>query len=64
MHRTALDVDTVTAHIDTLCRTLALPRFSRLSRGDIQLKSTSPPPNDVVTVIDQQVEERLSICAC
>ena len=60
MQRTTPDVDTVTALIDEVVQTLVLPKFSRLSMGDIEPKSTPLDPDDVVTIVDRQVEERLS----
>jgi len=60
MQRTTPDVDTVTALIDDVVQTLVLPKFSRLLLGDIESKSTPLDPDDVVTIVDRQVEERLS----
>jgi fructose-1,6-bisphosphatase/inositol monophosphatase family enzyme len=60
MHRTAPNMDAVTAVIDDVCQTLVLPRFSKLLREDIEPKSTPADPDDIVTIVDRQVEERLS----
>jgi len=61
MQRTAPNIDAVTAFIDDVCQTVVLPRFSALSREEIQSKSTPDDPDDIVTVVDRQVEDRLSI---
>src|SRR5262245_48807569 len=60
MRRAAPDIDAVTALIKEVCQTLVLPRFSQLSHEDIQSKATQDDPDDIVTVVDRQVEERLS----
>ena len=61
MQRTVPNIDAVTGLIDDVCQTVVLPRFSGLSGEEIQSKSTSDDTDDIVTVVDRQVEERLSI---
>ena len=56
----AIDIHAVTDCIEEAARTLVLPRFSRLSIGDIEVKNTPGDSEDLVTVVDNEVEAHLS----
>jgi len=54
------DIEAVTTLLDEIAQSVIMPRFSRLSSEEIESKSTPGDPEDLVTVVDRQVEERLS----
>ena len=55
----APDIDAVTRLIETVSREEVLPRFRRLQTSDIERKFSSGDPEDIVTIVDQNVEKRL-----
>jgi len=61
MNRTWPDIDAVTHLVDEIAQTAILPRFRRLGREDVEHKSTAADPDDIVTVVDRDVEERLTL---
>lgn len=54
------DIQAVTECIEEAARTLVLPRFARLSAGDIESKNTPGDAQDLVTIVDREVEAQLS----
>jgi len=61
MNRTWPDIDAVTNLVDEIAQAAILPRFRRLGREDVEHKSTAADPDDIVTVVDRDVEERLTL---
>jgi fructose-1,6-bisphosphatase/inositol monophosphatase family enzyme len=55
-----VDIDAVTRVIEDAARTLVMPRFAKLSAGEITAKRTAGDPHDIVTVVDQDVETHLT----
>jgi len=55
-----IDIHAVTECIEEATRTLVLPRFSRLSAGDVEIKQTPGDTDDIVTIVDREVEACLS----
>jgi fructose-1,6-bisphosphatase/inositol monophosphatase family enzyme len=53
--------DSVTAAVREAARALILPRFGRLRPDEITDKSVSPDKVDLVTVVDREVEEWLTM---
>lgn len=60
MTETGPDIDTVSALIAEVGRDVILPRFRSLEPQDIERKQTVADPDDLVTVVDRQAEERLT----
>lgn len=56
-----IDIQAVTYCIEEATRTLVMPRFARLSAGDVEAKATPGDADDVVTVVDREVEIHLSV---
>jgi fructose-1,6-bisphosphatase/inositol monophosphatase family enzyme len=54
------DIDAVTALIIEAVEELMLPRFGRLRAGDVRSKASVSDPEDLVTVVDREMEERLT----
>ncbi len=54
------DIDTVTALIAEAIAELMLPRFGRLRTEDVRSKASVSDPEDLVTVVDREMEERLT----
>jgi fructose-1,6-bisphosphatase/inositol monophosphatase family enzyme len=61
MNRTWPDIDAVTNLVDEIAQTAILPRFRRLASEDVERKSTAADPDDIVTVVDRDVEDRLTL---
>lgn len=61
MNRTLPDIDAVTNLVDEIAQTAILPRFRRLGSEDVEHKSTAADPDDIVTVVDRDVEDRLTL---
>ena len=55
-----VDIAAVSRLLDDAAQTFVLPRFAKLSGTDIEAKVTAGDPEDIVTVVDQQVEAHLS----
>lgn len=55
-----IDIQAVAECIEEAARTLVLPRFARLSAGDVESKQTSGDADDIVTIVDREVEAHLS----
>lgn len=60
MDRMWPDIDAVTELVDEIAQAAILPRFRRLSREEVEHKSTPADPDDIVTAVDRQVEEQLT----
>jgi len=54
------DVTAVSSLLADVSRELILPRFRRLQDADIERKPNDIDPEDIVTIVDRQVEERLT----
>lgn len=54
------DIDAVTRLIETVSHEEVLPRFRRLQAGDVERKISPGDPEDVVTIVDRNVERRLT----
>jgi fructose-1,6-bisphosphatase/inositol monophosphatase family enzyme len=54
------DIGAVTALIADAVEDLMLPRFGRLRAEDVRSKASASDPEDLVTVVDREVEERLT----
>jgi fructose-1,6-bisphosphatase/inositol monophosphatase family enzyme len=60
MTNRAPDIDTIADLLVEVGRTLILPRFGHLDPADVERKQTPTDPDDVVTVVDREAEERLT----
>jgi fructose-1,6-bisphosphatase/inositol monophosphatase family enzyme len=60
MSESTPDIDAVSAIINETARDLVLPRFRRLSSHAVLPKTTPGDPEDIVTIVDREVEERLA----
>ena len=60
MNRIWPDIDVVTNIVDEIAQVAILPRFRRLGLEDVECKSTATDPDDIVTAVDRDVEERLT----
>jgi len=56
----APDIDGVARLLDEVAQVAILPRFRQLDRKDIESKATPADPDDIVTVVDRDVEERVT----
>jgi len=54
------DIDAVTALIAEAVAELMLPRFGHLRAEDVRSKASVSDPEDLVTVVDREMEERLT----
>jgi fructose-1,6-bisphosphatase/inositol monophosphatase family enzyme len=54
------DIDAVTALIAEAVAELMLPRFGHLRAEDVRSKASVSDPGDLVTVVDREMEERLT----
>jgi fructose-1,6-bisphosphatase/inositol monophosphatase family enzyme len=54
------DIDAVTALITEAVAELMLPRFGHLRAEDVRSKASASDPGDLVTVVDREMEERLT----
>jgi fructose-1,6-bisphosphatase/inositol monophosphatase family enzyme len=54
------DIDAVTALITEAVAELMLPRFGHLRAEDVRSKASASDPEDLVTVVDREMEERLT----
>ena len=55
------DIDAVTNIVDEIAQIAILPRFRQLRLEDVEHKSTATDPGDIVTVVDRDVEARLTL---
>jgi fructose-1,6-bisphosphatase/inositol monophosphatase family enzyme len=55
-----VDMEAVARVITEAAQTLVLPRFTTLSTAEVQAKPTQDDPEDIVTVVDQEVETYLA----
>ena len=60
MRTHGLNIDVVTALIDEIAREVILPRFRQLQSEDIEEKPAADGGHDIVTIVDRQVEDRLT----
>jgi fructose-1,6-bisphosphatase/inositol monophosphatase family enzyme len=54
------DIDAVTALIAEAVAELMQPRFGHLRAEDVRSKASVSDPGDLVTVVDREIEERLT----
>lgn len=60
MRHTSIDIDDITTLLRETADELVLPRFRALGAHEILRKETAGDPDDIVTVVDRDVEERLA----
>lgn len=60
MNRTWPNIAAVTNLVEDIAQAAILPRFRRLCREDVAHKSNAADPDDIVTVVDRDVEKRLT----
>lgn len=60
MRASVPDPDTIAALLTEASQELILPRFRHLQDTDVHRKPTDVDPDDVVTVVDREVEERIT----
>jgi fructose-1,6-bisphosphatase/inositol monophosphatase family enzyme len=60
MPRTTLDIDAMTTLLHNTADELVRPRFRALDQADILHKETAGDPHDIVTIVDREVEARLT----
>ena len=55
-----LPVDVVTTLLEEVAQDIVLPRFRQLASHEILAKATEHDPDDMVTIVDREVEQRVT----